>query len=493
MLKQKFFFDFSSKIGIYLVTAISGIIVTRIVGPEVVGALSYANAYVTSLSFIASLFGGGYIKLISEGQPEEDCNKTYLQVTLVSLIIYCFVILSILFVQKTIFDYKFGFPEMETIILITLISFVIGQIYNFNEIVFNARMLMVKSNLPTLLKTITFNFLRVIFVFMGFKAIGLSMASLIASIIFLPLIFKYIKQLNFGTWNNKLFKRLVKVTIPLSGLTIIEILINNIDKIILEYYSSITQVGYYSAAYSIGGMLLIFSKSSGTIFYPLFSEYISKKNYKLLKEKIKTYQRFFFVFIQPLIISLIVFSESIIVILLGYKYKYSGKLLSILLISVFFSIWGIPIGNIITGAGEFKKVFIIHIYRFISFIFSIIFFLHFLKLEAIGIAITTLVQNIILFILFLIYANKIINENLVIEFYKYFIVGIILTSLYYFCGKIIFQSINDFIKIFIIFPLSIFISYLIYYLLKLINKNDFLLIKNIFNLKQNKAYFKSEL
>ena len=56
MLKQKFLFDFGTKFLTYLITALTGLVVARLAGPEIVGAIAYATAYVTTFSFIMNFF-----------------------------------------------------------------------------------------------------------------------------------------------------------------------------------------------------------------------------------------------------------------------------------------------------------------------------------------------------------------------------------------------------------------------------------------------------
>lgn len=493
MLKQKFIVDFFSKFGIYLTTAVSGIIVARVAGPEVVGTLAYASAYVVSLSFITSLFGGSYIKLVSEGQDEAKCNKNYLIIIVVSLIIFIFIVLTILAIQKYVIEYEFSNSEMEIVILITLASFIVSYFFQFNEIVFNARTQMANANLPTLLKTITFNIMRVIFVFLGFGAIGLALTNLIAAIIFLPLVIFFLRKLEFGQWDKGLFNKAVKITLPLSGLTIIELLVNNLDKIALEYYSNVEQVGYYSAAFSIGGMLLLISKSTGTIFFPLFSNYFSINKLKEIVEKIGIFQRFFFVIIQPLLIGLAVFSEPIIVFLLGKKFQHSGTLLSLLIFSVYFSIWSIPFGNVITGAGDFKKVLYINLIRFFVFILSLFLFLHIFKLDSLGIALTSIVQNLVLALLFYYYGIKIIKTNFFSFIIKYLLIGLLFSFILFYLRITILSSFNVSIQIFVFLPLSLIAMYSTYSLLNFSNKNDLFFIKSILDFKGIKNYLGGEL
>ncbi len=101
MLKQKFIIDFGSKFGSSFITAITGIVVARLAGPEVVGTITYATSYVTTFSFITALFGAAHIKLVSEGQNEENCNKTYLILMIISATLFFITVIGFFLFRNT--------------------------------------------------------------------------------------------------------------------------------------------------------------------------------------------------------------------------------------------------------------------------------------------------------------------------------------------------------------------------------------------------------
>ena len=70
MLKQKFLVDFGSKLFIYFLTALTGIVVSRVAGPEVIGVLGYGLSFVSMFFFMFALFGTSHIKLINYRRKE---------------------------------------------------------------------------------------------------------------------------------------------------------------------------------------------------------------------------------------------------------------------------------------------------------------------------------------------------------------------------------------------------------------------------------------
>ncbi|MCK5075180.1 MAG: oligosaccharide flippase family protein, partial [Calditrichia bacterium] len=353
MLKQKFLIDFASKFGIKIFTAASGIVVARVAGPEVVGTMAYAIAYVSIFSFITGIFGSAHIKLVSEGQNEPDCNKTYSYLFLGTSILYFVAVLGTFLLQLFVLDYEFDGDCTEIVILVLLISMFISKLYGYSESTFVARTEQARSNIPEFIRSLLFNLLRIAVVLLGYGAVALAGMNLLSAIIVLPVVIFFLKKLDFGKFSFQLAKKYGAIAIPLFVIVITNSLMTYADKLILGYYSTASEIGIYTAAFSIGGMLILFGNTAGTVFFPLFSSLISKNNLLELRHKINQFERFIFVFILPLIIALSIFSTPVILTLLGPQYEQSGPIFRLLVFSSFFLIWSMPYGNLISGMGLF--------------------------------------------------------------------------------------------------------------------------------------------
>ena len=82
---------------------IAGIVVARVAGPDVVGALGYATAYISIFAFLPGIFSTGHIKAISEGKSLTDCFSTFKVLQVFS--IFGFAVLVIFYV---IYDSYYG-------------------------------------------------------------------------------------------------------------------------------------------------------------------------------------------------------------------------------------------------------------------------------------------------------------------------------------------------------------------------------------------------
>jgi O-antigen/teichoic acid export membrane protein len=94
--------------------------------------------------------------------------------------------------------------------------------------------------------------------------------------------------------------------------------------------------------------------------------------------------------------------------LLGARYERSVVPFIILLFATFFSIVGMPYGNILTGMGRFYLGVWINVIKLVIFFISVTFFLSpaFLHLGATGLALNTLVMNLLSNLLYLFFAKK---------------------------------------------------------------------------------------
>ncbi len=494
MLKQKFIIDFGAKLASYFITAITGILVARLAGPKIIGTIAYATAYVTTFSFITGIFGSAHIKLVSEGQNEENCNKTYLVLMFFAMLLF-FTIVSIFFIiQKHLFDYKFELHETEIVILLTLFAFLVNLIFMINETFYIAKIKQVRSNLPALFRNIIYNILRIIVVVLGMGAIALASVNLISAIVLLPLAVYFIKQLKFGNLNKDLLKKYLMMSLPLLSMEITTIVMIYSDKLILEYYSTIQQVGYYSAAFSIGGMLLLFGNTAGTLFFPLFSKFINQNNFEAIRSIIQIFERFIFVFLFPTIMLLTLYAYPVIIFLLGKQYEPSVTLFSILVFSSFFIIWSMPYGNVLTGMGLFWLTSMINFFKFILFVLVMIILISpsILNLGAMALAITALVTNIFMFLMYYYFTFKKTKIFLFRSILRYIIFWFVLSPIFYIIYNEYLYSLSVPVQLLLLIPLTFVLIYKLYFLFGLVNKNDITILKQSINLNSASLYIRNE-
>jgi len=494
MLKQKFLVHFGSNFIARILGMFAGIIVARIAGPEVVGTIAYGTSYVMLWSFISGVFGSGHIKLISEGQDIGKCISVFTRLYFGSVIVYFFVVIGFFLFQKYILNVNFGSTTQQAVIVILLSSTILEKFYQYSNATFTATMEQAKANLPIFVKSVIWQIGRIIVVFFGLKAIGLVTWNLVITVLLLPLVFNLIKKSPRTGWDHNLFKRHISYAMPILLIVIINSIIQYSDKLLLAHYTNTTELGYYSAANSIGGMIMLASMTVGNIFFPLFSSLLAKNDWAAVKQKIMQFQEFLSIFVFPLVCLIVIISVPLITTVLGSRYEPSIKPFMIISFATYITLVGMPYGNTITGAGRFYLNVWINGIKLIVFILSITFFVspQFLGLGATGLSLNLLVINLFTNLLFL-YFSKRLSKLSFFSFrntFRHVIIFSVSFILY------IYQdTFNEWFSFWwiVIIPVYIVFIYGIMFLLGLINMEHFKKFADLINVQKIITYVNNEL
>jgi len=276
-------------------------------------------------------------------------------------------------------------------------------------------------------------------------------------------------------------------------MSVIDSITNYSDKLMLAHFTNTTQLGYYSTANSIGGLILTLAGSAGLIFFPLFSGYISKGDWESVNTKIYQYHEFIILFIFPLICLLSIVGGPILLLILGNKYQPSIIPFQILIFASYISVVGMPYGNIITGMGKFNLAVIINIIRLVTFLISIYIFIApgMLNLGAIGLAANQLFLNLTRNGLFLYFANKLGEVSLKSNNNIRHIIIIAWTILAYFISIYL----KKFIPLWwlLMIPLYLIPLYLILNITGFMKKEHWRLLLDTINIKKTIKYAYNEI
>jgi len=494
MLKQRFLVDFGSKLFIYFLSSLAGILVSRLAGPEVIGTIGYATSFVSMFFFIFALFGTAHMKIVAEGKDAQASNKVYTIVIGITFVLFVFIVLGYMHIQENYFNKPFTDTERIVIYITTAIVGLKG-LFKIPEITFTAKLEQVKINVPKLIMAVVYNIGRVIVVLLGYKAIALASVNLLSSIVIIP-IYIYLMEKDFlaGKWDQKLFKRYLQIGFPILIMNLTLTLTSNYSIVLFKDFASVIELGYFFGATSLASMLIMIGGTAGTLFFPLFTKAFSEKKYDLIKTQIYTYERFLFLFVMPIIILLSVNGYTIIPFLLGDKYYPSVPIFSILVFFSFVKIWGIPYNNLINGINKFNLNARIHVF-FVVVFFIILYFLtnkEFLNLGGVGLALTFLAFATVKLGVWYVFANRTIDvkfDKSLLKFSLFFIV-------IYLIGRFVFQyyifDLNYFLKFAFLLVYAIFI-YTSLYLIGFMTKSDRDFIAKLINIKKFTNYFKSEL
>ncbi|MGB9696403.1 MAG: oligosaccharide flippase family protein [Ignavibacteria bacterium] len=493
MLAQKLILSYFSKILIQLLQMVAMFIVARIVGPSVLGVVAFGLAFVSMFNIVADLgLSSAHIKLISEGQDESKCIGTFTRLKILLTIIYVLVTLSFFLTQKYVFNVQFDSKDQEIVIYIYLVINTISQLFYIANSTFAGKTEQAKQDLPNIIQTFAYQILRIVVVLLGFRAIGLSVSNLIAVILVIPIYVYLFKGYKIGKFDKSLAKRYMNISLPVIVILISQTIVFNTDRVILQYLTNSEEVGYYAAGFSLSQFIRLIESSAGLLFFPLFSSHITNSEYERMNQSVKKYEKFNFAFVLPLVAVVSICSDLVVRVTLGQKFINTIPVLGIITISMYVSVINLPYINMITGKGLFRLSAGLYVMSVFFFILSAFIFVSpiTLNLRGVGIALSLLMSNLSIGIMFMLSVKKKIPEAKVLSDSKLLFFGIT----YSLVALLIYQTLIEGVVSKIIF-ITVFIAFYIGFtkIFRMVNNEDYRMIKELIDYKKMYTYIKDEV
>lgn len=492
MLKQKLVLSYFSKIIIQLFQILVTIVVARIAGASVLGTIAFATSFV-SMFYIFFDFGQGtaHLKLVSEGQNEKNCNAIYAKIQLSLSLLFFIITLGFFLFSKYILNQTFESEEHQQVILLTIFTISLSNLFSIPRTIFNAKVEQAKADIPDLIKQIVYQILRLTVVLLGFGALAIASSNLVSTLMVIPIYLYLMKGVKFGKWNNELFKKYVLISIPVFITNVVDIITSYIDKVLLQYFYNSEVVGIYVAGFSIGGFITLIGTSSGLLLLPTFSKDIKDENYNKVSISIRKFERFTFFFIFPFVLLSSIGSDTIIKLILGNKYLRAIPVLSIINFSAFITSYSMIYGVVLSSKGLFKYSAKLYIIKLIFFLLFSFVFIHpkLLALESKGMALAIFCSNALMGGLFVL-SVKVKEKRIKIFPEKYLIFYCALFGII----SYIFYSLTSTILYKIIYLLLLlFLFWIIGGVIKLFDKSDIDSLKKVFSLTLMYRYISGEL
>lgn len=281
--------------------------------------------------------------------------------------------------------------------------------------------------------------------------------------------------------NEYNFKRHLKPIFTIFGLNLACNVYMNLDKTMLGLLTNDTQVGLYTTAYKVVGIVVSLINSIGTVMLPRISYELSNNNEKQYKNLLKYSFNIMLILAVPMTIGSIVYSKHIILILSGEEYINAILPMQILSLLILLSGLGnaFSIQIFIANGYEKNSLYASTLSAIINLVFN---FLLIPKLHIVGAAISTILSELAALILCIIMANKITSTSKLLKNIPlYIIVSLSIIPISIICNKYIGNMFSQ--LLFGILFSSIFYCTILYFL-----NNEF--IKNFFNLFVKKLKLK---
>mgnify|MGYP005978304945 CR=1 FL=1 len=304
-------------------------IVTRMISPEQYGISSIFTVAINICILICGLgLDQGFVRYFYEETENKRNSLLYscikmpmLLILLMSFFIICF--------RKKISLFLFQEYSFEMIIVFILMIF-FSLINRFSILIVRMNQ---KGKLFSLFQILT-QISNFVFIILLFKNYGNNYKTLIISGIlslFLVTTISIVterKNWIYSKEDSKFSsKELIKYSLPLSITMALNWVFSSGDKIVIKYFSTLTELGLYAAAFKIVALLSIIQTGFTTFWTPVaYERYEKNKDEKIFFEKIYEYISFF----MFLIAVILLMGKDLLIMILGPKYILASDIMPML-------------------------------------------------------------------------------------------------------------------------------------------------------------------
>lgn len=450
----------------YVFTFITTVYSARYLGVEGWGILSIALS-ITGIFGILTDLGLSSLTVREVARDKSLADKYFSNTMAIKLFLGC-----LTFGVIALVSYIVGYPQQViNVIYVISISVIIGSFTTVFYSIFQAYEKMEYQSLASIISNIIMLILTLGVIYFGLTVIGIAAVYVIVGIAgFMYIFFIYIRKYSLPKLEIDLefWKETLKESLPFAITGVFVTIYFWIDSFMLSIMVGNDAVGIYNAAYRLIFVLLFIPSLFMTALFPVMSRHFESAKELLKIEYEKSFKYLFIVSIFIFVYGFI-FANEIIMIVFGQKFDLSIVALQTL-------IWVVPLifitplfGNILNAVNKQRLVTIIAAG---NALFNVALNLVLIpKYSFVGASVATVLTELLGFILMFYYISK---YHFKISVKSYLLLpllsGVMLFALIY-----IIKTFNWIIAGII----GVFIYIMLLYALKIIDKDDIELLKEI--------------
>jgi O-antigen/teichoic acid export membrane protein len=272
-----------------------------------------------------------------------ETGKKEIQEGLYSSLIVIFlfgILLSFLLFISSNFLSRTLFHTTEAIPLIKISAFIIliGALDQASLQFFRTRRQITKYSGFMLLESFVELGLITYLVLAGFGLFGAVISLLITkSIIFGLMLFVIISQIGMKLPNFTKIKPYLVFGLPMLPSYLFQWIISSSDRYVIGYFMDSASVGIYSAAYGIGGLILMFMAPISIVLYPTMLKLWEENKIEEVKIHLEYSMKYYLMLAIPSTFGLFLLAKQLLLILTTSQFVYGSILIPIIAVSSIFS------------------------------------------------------------------------------------------------------------------------------------------------------------
>jgi O-antigen/teichoic acid export membrane protein len=349
MLARKSVLVISSQFFVRFLGWIAIVAITKLWGGfsrEALGSIAFAMSFVGMFNVVADLgLTQAHIKRVSEGKDLGTCIGSFIAIKVLLDIIFVAIFLTSMFIWKTFLNGGFHDATTESIIYVFLLYYVISNIQQIPLSTFNGKGEMAKLQLTAMSENLVKVPLTILIALAGVAALGIApvgnwpeflrpLQNFIASHAIgsqaMAYVFGMTASLIVGLLIMRkypihkpdiaLIKSYFTFALPTLLISVLLTLSTNIDRIMIGFFWTAIEVGYYYVMQQIILIILIISAAMSVVLFPAFSRLHAEMNYDGLRKTIHDSERYISIIMVPIVVVLIVFAKQIILVMSDSAY-----------------------------------------------------------------------------------------------------------------------------------------------------------------------------
>ena len=310
---------------------------TRYLTPEDYGIVNSMNVLMTILTVFFTMAIDRAIYRLYYDYKTEKGKKDFLGSVFITLILNAFIMLIITLLGKNILGKVFS-----SIPFYPYYVYIIGTVFFTTFGIIPKTYFQVQQKAGTFIIislaefVISTGLIIYFIVFAGKGASGMLLAGLIKSLILLPLFLFVIYKITNFTFKPKIMKESLSYSMPLVPALLSAWILNLSDRIFIERYFSLKDVGLYGLSYRMAEILMVFIAGFYKAYNPIFYQIANQENQIEAKEKLFKYNKIYLIILIYFALGISLFSKEFI-LLLDAKYISAYKLVPLIMIGILFS------------------------------------------------------------------------------------------------------------------------------------------------------------
>lgn len=393
---------FISSIIVIPVGFILRIILARWLGASELGLYQMAIT-IYSISIMVSYFGipSSIIKFAAEFKDDKNNLDQFVTTSIICTVLLGSLVGLLIFSLSSFISRIFHMPDLTDLLKILAFAFPFIATFQTSNGLLNGLRLMRRYSSMIIAQSLMMIIFTIALVFMGFglkgAVCGLLLSVIAACMISLAAI-KPLFRFDITGLLEKM-RTLLRYGGLLLGSDVMNIIACNSDIILIGYFLTESDVGFYSVAITLSMILSFIPAAIQRITYPATSEFFGAKNTHELYIMLDKCMKYTALVIIPLGMIIGLFSLPIIKILFGEKYLPAVLPLNILLIGrVTSGSINSPIGSLYTSLGRPEVSFFLDSFNSLTSIVLMLFLIPYMGIKGAAISITTaMLLNTLLF------------------------------------------------------------------------------------------------